>query len=184
MALILVIDDDPDVLEFIRLVLEIKHLVIEAAVSQGALSLVEKVVPDLIVLDILLEGSEKTGIEIRAILSAMPRLAGMPILVVSGYASGQEISDTLGIGAAAFLQKPFDGVQLKGAVDKLLASHVGVLERALIAASEADITQAIVAAAEIGRSLVIYRAIKEAIGELDEKMSSLGTWTDKPGGSE
>lgn len=181
MALILLIEDDKGVRDFTKQALEKNHLVIEAANSEAALTLTGKVIPDLTILDVMLEGSEQTGAELRHTLSGAPRLAGMPILVVSGYTDTAEISAALGVGDAAFLVKPFSGEQLNEAIDKLLAEQSGVLERALGGASEIDITCAIVAAASQGRLMVIYRAAKEAVARLDIEMQKLGSWSGGPG---
>lgn len=181
MGLILVIEDDKEVRNFIKTALEKNHLVIEANKSEAALHLVSLAVPDLTVLDVNLENSEQTGAELRHQLSTTPRLAGMPILVVSGYSDIQEISQALGIGEAPFLAKPFTAKELNAAIDKLLASQAGVLERSLLAAAEADITVAIVKAAKIGRLLVIYRATKEALAQIDAEMERLGKWADGMG---
>ena len=173
MALILVVEDNEQVREYVRLALEAKHMVIEAPGSEGALSLVSKVRPNLVLLDILLEGSELTGPELRTVLTDTPLLLGMPILAMSAYADLQTVSDTLGVGEAAFLSKPFTAEQLNEAVDKLLDNQLGLLESALLVATEDDISEAIKTVARSGRTMVIHRALKAALKEIEREVKKI-----------
>ena len=178
MALILVVEDNEQVREFVRLALEDKHMVIEAPGSEGALSLVSKVRPNLVLLDILLEGSELTGPELRAILTDTPLLLGMPILAMSAYADLQTVSDTLGTGEAAFLAKPFTAEQLNEAVDKLLDNQSGLLASSLLVATENDIINAIKTVAKTGRTMVIYRALKAALKGIERETKKISNDKD------
>ena len=56
MAKILVIDDDPDIVTAVRMTLEsVDHEVFEAGSGKEGLAMIEKVQPDLIVLDVMME---------------------------------------------------------------------------------------------------------------------------------
>lgn len=56
MAKILVIDDDPDIVESVRMTLEgVGHTVTEATSGKAGLSIIETEHPDLIILDVMME---------------------------------------------------------------------------------------------------------------------------------
>ena len=168
MALILVVEDEEEVRDFIRFVLEKNHLIIEAAGSQAALNLIQKVRPNLAILDILLEGSEKTGAELRTILSTT--FPAMPILAISAYANLQQTSEMLGTGKADFLAKPFTIGQLEIVVSELLEAGGGALMGTLLLAGEEEIVEAVKGAINTGRTRTIYRALRRALDEVrDDK---------------
>ena len=64
-AKILIVDDEEDIRALIRGILEDEsYAVIEAANSSAAFEMIDGEDPDLIILDIWLQGSEKDGMEI------------------------------------------------------------------------------------------------------------------------
>ena len=115
---ILVVDDDPDVREFMTATLEdAGYLVREAGDGTSAMAAVRERLPDLVILDFLMPGM--TGAEVaREIRALHPR---QPILFVSGY------SETDAIRAAApdavLLAKPFRADALGKAVRQVLVGR-------------------------------------------------------------
>ena len=106
MSKILVIDDDPDVLEYLRVRLQ-THGYDVAAASGGyaALSLCETYKPDLLIVDLVM--NDMSGFEVSA--RVKERFPGIKTLFISGYTGmeylRQASKSTLDV---PFLQKPFE----------------------------------------------------------------------------
>jgi len=104
MAGILVIDDEPDLVRFVRRALETEgHQVRVALEGADGLRMAMTDPPDLIVLDLLMP-----GVDGRAILSAMTRgHPEVPIMVLSAEADVGARVEVLEAGAVDFVAKPF-----------------------------------------------------------------------------
>lgn len=108
---VLIIDDDPDVREFISTLLsEIGYAVQEAEDGAAALTMLAEFDPDLLVLDFAMPGIN--GADTAA--AARQRKAALRILFVSGFADSAAL-DTA-VGGAALLRKPFRPTDLAAAV--------------------------------------------------------------------
>lgn len=100
---ILVVDDDQQVRQAIRWILEDEgHIVSEAADGNEALRLIGESLPDLVVLDLTMP--QVDGYGVAAVLEARegPRV---PILLIT--ADGQAPAKAERVHAFAFLRKPF-----------------------------------------------------------------------------
>jgi CheY-like chemotaxis protein len=119
MARILVANDNADLLDCCRGILEAEgHLVEAVADGRKALWLARNWQPDLIVIDWVMP--EMDGPTAIALLRADPTTATVPILLMSGTAGLDEVAaDT---GADAFLPKPFQRKELVAGVARLLGS--------------------------------------------------------------
>ncbi|MBU1700845.1 MAG: response regulator [Candidatus Eisenbacteria bacterium] len=124
MARLLILDDNTELLETFKELLELHGYDIVTCPSglQGLLLLgYEK--PDLLILDLQLKDSE--GFQIFRILRADPRSADLPVLFVSGVFLEKEvkIKDLApeGGGPTAFLSKPVAEEVLIAEVERLLA---------------------------------------------------------------
>ena len=112
MALILVVDDDPQVRRWIRDVLESEGLEVEtAAEGRRALELAVRRPPALVVLDLTLPGLRATEVSagLRAALGNQ-----VPILVIT--ANGRAAEKAAQVRAFAYLRKPFTMDELLAAV--------------------------------------------------------------------
>lgn len=108
---ILVVDDEPDLVEVVRYNLEQAHYrVVTAASGSAALRQTRKASPDLIVLDIMLP--DLFGTEVCRTLRADLRTRAIPILFLS--AKGEEVDRIVGLelGADDYLTKPFSPREL------------------------------------------------------------------------
>lgn len=115
--LVLVVDDDPDILEAICDILEVEHYrVARARNGAEALDRVEEEKPDAILLDLMMPVMD--GVTFAQALRERPA-GDVPIVVISADGNPQRAAS---VGARAYLAKPFD-------IDTLLA-HVGAITRA------------------------------------------------------
>ncbi len=103
---VLVVDDDPDILETTRFVLESAgYRVSTAANGNEALILLhDEAAPCVILLDLMMP--VMNGWEFRAEQALDPGLAGIPVIVVTG--AGRAAPKAASLGAACLLQKPVD----------------------------------------------------------------------------
>jgi CheY-like chemotaxis protein len=122
MALVLVVDDEPDVLLLCRLNLEQRgHKVLEAPNGDEALDLAREGGPDLVVLDLMLPGID--GYQVLQALRADDRTSGIPVLVLTAKSLQADRERSRQLGAAAFLTKPFLPDELCDMVDEVLAGE-------------------------------------------------------------
>lgn len=102
---ILVVDDEQDILEFLREILEEEGYNV-VTTDDGVY--VEKLqthdLPDLILLDILLSG--KDGRELVRYLKTQKETRNIPIIMISAHPTARE--SALASGADLFFAKPFD----------------------------------------------------------------------------
>ncbi|TMC18812.1 MAG: response regulator [Chloroflexi bacterium] len=114
---ILVVDDEPDILEFLQVILEEEGYLV-ATTEKG--EYVEKLhaggLPDLILLDVLLSG--KDGREIVKQLKSQEETKSIPIIMFSAHPSAEKTAREA--GADDFVAKPFQIDFLLAVVAKYL----------------------------------------------------------------
>jgi CheY-like chemotaxis protein len=119
---VLVVDDEPDVLLAVRLMLEAAgYTVIEAAGSEQALELAdaEKAGVEAIFLDLRMP-----GLDGWAMLKAL-RANGMshlPVIVLSAYCDPVAIEQSAELGARGYLSKPFQAADLTQMLEGIFES--------------------------------------------------------------
>ena len=105
---ILVVDDDPQALKYIRDALsEAGFTPIVTPDPEDALLLTEKKKPHLVLLDLVLPDSD--GIDL---MKSILRMADVPIIFVSGYGKDQVIAQAFEEGATDYIVKPFSPTEL------------------------------------------------------------------------
>ena len=119
MPTVLVVDDEPTILELVRYTLEDDRIaVIEASDGVEALERARAVRPDLIFLDVQMPRLD--GFEVCRRLREDPTLAGVRVVMLT--AAGQEVDRARGLAAGAndYLTKPFSPLALFTLVRSLL----------------------------------------------------------------
>lgn len=123
---ILVVDDDPQTLMYIRGSLsDSGYTPIVTASADEALRLLVESRPHLVLLDLMLPGSD--GIELMGEILA---IADVPVIFVSAYGRDQIIAQAFNKGASDYIVKPFSPTELVARVKAALRKHyiVGQLE--------------------------------------------------------
>jgi DNA-binding response OmpR family regulator len=116
MKKILIIDDDPDILEAVQLILELHGYVSEITTKgEEAYSKVTTFNPDLIILDVLLSGSD--GREICKKLKNDSKTQHIPILMMSAHPNAKQ--SVRECGADSFVAKPFSVKELTDTINRL-----------------------------------------------------------------
>ena len=126
---ILVIDDDPDLVEIVRLTLETKdYQVFSAASSTEGLEKVKKINPDLIILDVMM-GHVTEGFQVALELrdtdpkSEYAAYNKIPILILTAIHDKTPLrftSDEKYLPVDDFVEKPLKASALLQKVEKLL----------------------------------------------------------------
>ena len=121
---ILVVDDDPDLRALANHALsQDGHIISEAASGQEALALIDRQVPDLLVLDLLMP--IQGGLEILKILRSKPATATLPIVVLTSMDDEDNTRSGFELGATDYVTKPFSIPQLAARVRACLARTTG-----------------------------------------------------------
>ncbi len=124
MAKILVVDDDPDLVESVTTILENKgHTVMQAYGGEEGLEAVKSDRPDAIILDVMMP--DKDGYEVCKELKADEEYRDIPILLLTAVVS--QIPDTtytarMGMETEAddYVDKPVEPSELVQLVERLL----------------------------------------------------------------
>jgi CheY-like chemotaxis protein len=118
---VLVVDDDRVIQQLLQVNLELEGYEVVATASDGAEALekITKLKPDLVILDVMMPKMD--GLEVCRRLKADPKLAKIPIILLSARAQDLDIREGLDIGADAYLTKPFDPVELLEIVGRLVS---------------------------------------------------------------
>ena len=117
---ILVIDDDPQTLRYVRDALAdagYSPLVTGDHVELARIIQTEK--PDLVLLDLLLPDAD--GIEL---MESVPELSDLPVIFISAYGRDETIARALELGAEDYLVKPFSPTELVARVRAALRRRV------------------------------------------------------------
>ncbi len=108
---ILVVDDTPSVIDYIRTVLEKEgYRLFIAKEGQSGVARAAAVNPDLILLDVMMPGLD--GYAACRRLKADPRTADIPVVFISALASGFDKSKAFEAVAADYITKPVDPLEL------------------------------------------------------------------------
>ena len=116
---VLVVDDEPDLVELLTCQLRsCGYEVIRAATGLEALHQARRHLPDVILLDLMLEGMD--GYSVCEILRAQPSTARIPVILVT--ALGGEIARLNGFEAGAddFVRKPFVREEIVRRIEQVL----------------------------------------------------------------
>lgn len=119
-AKILVADDDPFILEIIKIEFESMDFeVITAADGEAALDVVRRELPDLIILDIMMP--QLDGYKVCRRLKANSRTADIPVIMLTAKSRKEDKFWGRDAGADEYVTKPFEPVELEAMVEKLIA---------------------------------------------------------------
>jgi CheY-like chemotaxis protein len=117
---VLILDDDQDILEVTKLILEMKGYHVQTRDSvTDVVQLVNETNPDIILVDLMIP--EIGGREMMKNLKGNAKTKDIPALVFSANSEIEAISKT--IGADGFLKKPFDIEQLEKTIESYITSE-------------------------------------------------------------
>jgi two-component system nitrogen regulation response regulator NtrX len=116
---ILLIDDEKDIRFAVSEILkENNFLVREAETVEKALFEINKKLPDLIILDVLLDEKKRDGIDILRFIKSVD--SDIPVIMISGHANIKIAVDSIKLGAFEFLEKPFNKDRLLNFINRAI----------------------------------------------------------------
>lgn len=111
--IVLVVDDTPDTLSFLTDTLDAAGVTVLVAVDgESALSLVEQVTPDLVLMDGVMPGLD--GFETCRRMKRLPQVSQVPVIFMTGLSDTEHVLRGLSAGGVDYVTKPI-------VVDELLA---------------------------------------------------------------
>ena len=117
---VLVVDDDPQTLRYVRGVLVDDYHPIVTADPSGIADVIRAEAPNLVLLDLMLPGSD--GVDL---MTEIPELSDLPVIFISGYGRDETIARAFEAGAADYIVKPFSPTELTARVGAAIRSRAG-----------------------------------------------------------
>ncbi|MBP7369286.1 MAG: substrate-binding domain-containing protein [Paludibacteraceae bacterium] len=119
--LILLVDDNADVRNFIKTLLQNEYTIIEAKDGQSGLLKAMKYVPDLIVSDVMMD--KMNGFELCKAVKENISTSHIPVILLTAYAMDEQRSLGFESGADAYIPKPFNENLLKIRIRKTIENR-------------------------------------------------------------
>ena len=117
--LVLIVDDDPKLREYVRVNLEAEgYLVREAGSATEGLAALDEQAPDLILLDVMMPRVD--GWEMLRRVQERHGLGAIPVIMFSGKVDERSAATAASRGAQGFIGKPFDPRALIESTKQLL----------------------------------------------------------------
>jgi two-component system alkaline phosphatase synthesis response regulator PhoP len=118
-AVILVVDDEPDLVNTVKSRLEWHKFSVETA-SNGrqGLEVAAQVKPDLILLDCNMP--EMTGLQMLEKMRQDKELQDIPVIMLTAASESRDINTAASFNVAEYITKPFDFAQLLGKISQIL----------------------------------------------------------------
>lgn len=107
---IMIVDDMISIIEHAKQLLKEEYKVLPCTSGTQALEIVEKVHPDLILLDVNMPDID--GFEVMKRLKEMESVKDIPVIFITSTLSAEEEEKGFILGAADFLMKPFTQVSM------------------------------------------------------------------------
>jgi CheY-like chemotaxis protein len=116
---LLVVDDDEAMRTILKPVLSaMGYDVLLASSGNEALQALSRTHPDVILMDIRLTDSD--GVTLTRKMKSLPKLADIPVILMTGDSRRERLMSSIEAGAADFLAKPFTSQVLKAKLEKVL----------------------------------------------------------------
>src|SRR5690348_3261276 len=117
-AKILLVDDEPGMLKYIRTLLEVDNYKVETATTgEEAVQRVQKgMQPDLVLLDVLMPGID--GLETLEQLRELK--PGVRVVMLSCVSDTKKVVQAIRLGAHDYITKPFQKAELDAVIDQCL----------------------------------------------------------------
>jgi signal transduction histidine kinase/DNA-binding response OmpR family regulator/ligand-binding sensor domain-containing protein len=123
---ILIVEDEPGIRFLLKDILKDDYTVYEASDGRKALDLMDKIIPDLIICDVMMP--KMNGLELCNKIKNTPATCQVPIIILSARGSEDHHMEGYEVGADAYIAKPFHSAHLKLRVRKLLEYRQKLLD--------------------------------------------------------
>jgi DNA-binding response OmpR family regulator len=116
---VLVVDDEPDSLAIVVRALEDQYAISKATSGQEALRMIGQDMPDLVVLDYMMDGMD--GLTVVKTLRGRPETQALPVLMLTAMSDEASTRAGFDAGVTDYVTKPFSIPQLTARVRACLA---------------------------------------------------------------
>lgn len=123
---ILLVEDNPDMRQYVRDILAVHYNVAEAADGDAGLAEAISLVPDLIVTDIMMDGMD--GFELCNQLRDNKKVSHIPVIMLTALHTLPDRIKGLETGADDYLSKPFNGHELLARIRNLIQQRMMLKE--------------------------------------------------------
>ncbi|MEQ9824623.1 MAG: response regulator [Puniceicoccaceae bacterium] len=124
---VLIVEDHPQVRDYIREQLQDQFQILEAENGANALELALETIPDLIISDVMMPGMD--GFEFCNRLKQDEKLSHIPVMLLTARAGDDSSMEGWQTGADDYLTKPFNAKELRIRVRKLIETRERLRER-------------------------------------------------------
>jgi DNA-binding response OmpR family regulator len=115
----MIIEDEPDAAEMFAEMMRVSGFrVVKVQNSTPAMAALTRERPDVVILDVMMP--DISGLEVLRFIRREPRLAEIPVIVVSAKSMPSDIKTGLDAGASLYLTKPVGFLDLRQAVNQFI----------------------------------------------------------------
>ncbi len=125
--IVLVIEDNDDIRNFLRLTLEPTYRVFDAVDGETGIAKATEIIPDVIICDVMMPG--KDGFEVTKILKKQEKTSHVPIVLLTAKAGVENRIVGLETGADAYVPKPFSSDELHARIKNLIDGRKKLKEK-------------------------------------------------------
>jgi CheY-like chemotaxis protein len=119
---VLLVDDDPLILEILRTILDLEEFeVTTASDGRAAIAAVDHARPDVVVCDVTMPDVD--GLEVCRQLKSAPQTADVPVILLTARDRPEDRQAGQDAGCDAYLTKPFSPLQLIDVIRDVRAKH-------------------------------------------------------------
>lgn len=125
---VLIVDDNQDVREYIKMLLHDNYDIIEAANGQDAIKQAMKYIPDAIICDVMMPVMD--GMECCRRLKSEIQTSHIPVMMLTAYTADEQKIKGYECGADSYISKPFSGELLVSRLRNLIENRKRILQTA------------------------------------------------------
>ena len=137
--LVLLVDDNPDILEFLESALGSEYDLIQAEDGEEGINLATKYIPDLIISDVMMP--VKSGLDLCQFIKNKKETSHVPVILLSAKSNYETIETGYDEGADDYIVKPFNVQVLRARVKNLIESREFLLKKVQDSQSEVSDNQ-------------------------------------------
>ena len=167
---LLLIEDDADILNYIKMELKGKYNIYTANNGKEGLNQTLVHLPDIIVSDIVMP--EMDGLTLCRILKTNEKTCHIPIILLTAKTSMEQQIEGLEMGADAYIPKPFNLKYLETQIDKLIQLRI-ILKHKFTEISDEEKPETKIISSDEKLLLKFNEKLKEQIGNPDLSVESI-----------
>jgi DNA-binding response OmpR family regulator len=118
LPIILIVDDNEEILEFLERILNTKYSILKAADGQEAIKVLETEAVQLVISDVMMPVMD--GFELCRVIKTNVEFSHIPVIMLTAKNTIQSKVEGLELGADAYIEKPFSKEHLQAQIASLL----------------------------------------------------------------